>query len=70
MEDLREQVGFLRSELERKDILLMTLAQRVPELEAVRDERESPDSPPGAEDRQVPQEQQKSSWWRWLLGVF
>src|SRR5215203_2076929 len=70
MEDLREQVGFLRSELERKDVLLMTLAQRVPELEAVRDERGSPDSTPGAEDgAQVPPQQQKPSWWRWLLGV-
>ena len=70
MEDLREQVGFLRSELERKDVLLMTLAQRVPELEAVRDARGSPDSTPGAEDgAQVPPEQQKPSWWRWLLGV-
>jgi excisionase family DNA binding protein len=32
--ELRDQVDFLRRELERKDAILMSLTQRVPELEA------------------------------------
>jgi uncharacterized coiled-coil protein SlyX len=32
--ELRDQVAFLRRELERKDAILMSLTQRVPELEA------------------------------------
>src|SRR5919107_5375824 len=32
--ELRDQVVFLRRELERKDAILMSLTQRVPELEA------------------------------------
>jgi hypothetical protein len=34
LEAYREQVDFLRRELERKDTLLMSLMQRIPELEA------------------------------------
>src|SRR5215208_4384769 len=32
--ELRDQVDFLRRELERKDAILMSLTQRIPELEA------------------------------------
>lgn len=32
--ELRDQVDFLRRELERKDTILMSLTQRIPELEA------------------------------------
>jgi hypothetical protein len=37
--ELRDQVDFLRRELERKDAILMSLTQRVPELEAPARER-------------------------------
>ena len=39
---LQEQVDWLRREVERKDTLLMTLMQRIPELEAFSESRESP----------------------------
>jgi uncharacterized coiled-coil protein SlyX len=32
--ELRDQIDFLRRELERKDAILMSLTQRIPELEA------------------------------------
>jgi excisionase family DNA binding protein len=35
--ELRDQVGFLRRELERKDTIIMSLTQRIPELEAPRE---------------------------------
>lgn len=38
--DQQDQIEFLRRELERKDTILMSLVQRVPELEAPREPRE------------------------------
>ena len=64
-------IDWLKREVERKDTILMTLAQRVPELEASSETRESP---------QMPSEQQgngttypddrgaKPSWWRRFFG--
>jgi hypothetical protein len=40
----REQVDFLRRELERKDAILMSLTQRIPELEATSEPRVAPDT--------------------------
>src|SRR5215213_7068972 len=40
--DQQDQIEFLRRELERKDTILMSLVQRVPELEAPSEPRESP----------------------------
>lgn len=47
VEELREQVEWLRREVERKDTIIMALTQRVPELEAPRAdaEREAPRAP-------------------------
>src|SRR5215212_214315 len=38
---LEDQIDFLRRELERKDTIIMSLAQRIPELEPARETRES-----------------------------
>jgi hypothetical protein len=45
LEAYRDQVEFLRRELERKDTLLMSLMQRVPELEPVAEPRQAPETP-------------------------
>ncbi len=42
LEVYRDQVEFLRRELERKDTLLMSLMQRIPELEAPSEPRDTP----------------------------
>ena len=42
---LQEQIEWLRREVERKDTLLMTLMQRIPELEAPSEPRDSPETP-------------------------
>ena len=44
LEVYRDQVEFLRRELERKDTLLMSLMQRVPELEAAPEPRNAPET--------------------------
>lgn len=74
---LEDQIQFLRRELERKDVILLRLTERIPELEA-------PDGPPdgpesgaeaseGAElrpDKPGAQEgvQARRSWWRRVFG--
>jgi hypothetical protein len=57
----KEQVDFLRRELERKDTIIMSLTQRIPELEPAPEPREPPDTateeivkgdaPPGQQKR-------------------
>src|ERR671910_3478355 len=42
---LKDQVRYLQAEGERKDAILMTMAQRIPELEAAPEPRESPQRP-------------------------
>jgi excisionase family DNA binding protein len=71
LEVYREQVDFLRRELERKDAILLSLTQRIPELDAASEPRESGVSASegrgGADD--VPPEPEKPvSWWRRLFG--
>lgn len=67
----RDQVEFLRRELERKDTLLMSLMQRIPELEAPSEPSGAPDSASegGATSRgdaspvqQEPSERRERSW--------
>jgi hypothetical protein len=76
--DLREQIEFLREELRRKDTIIMTLTQRIPELEAPSEPRQSPESAteqPGRVGAQTPlegaQEGSMSSrpWWRRVFGA-
>lgn len=75
LEAYRDQVDFLRRELERKDTLLMSLMQRVPELEPAPEPRDAPEmaSPRSSgrgtapEDPQEPVE--RRSWWRKFFGI-
>jgi excisionase family DNA binding protein len=74
VDELRDRVSFLEEELRRKDTILMSLVQRVPELQAPRDN--SPETPGAAEmasegadrvNNNVPQEPQEPSQRRsWL----
>jgi excisionase family DNA binding protein len=70
---LEDQIDFLRRELERKDTIIMSLTQRIPELEP------SPEQPGAAETASEdagrgdipPESQQPSeprSWWRRFFG--
>ena len=44
IDELRKQNDFLRAELERKDTILLTMAQRIPELEPAAEAPESPET--------------------------
>ena len=67
---LEDQIDFLRRELERKDTIIMSLTQRIPELEASPEPREGhvTASEEAAEGTTAPPEQeepsQRRSWWR------
>ena len=69
---LEDQIDFLRRELERKDTIIMSLAQRIPELEASSELRDTPDAATGHADRgDVPPEPQEPSQRRsWLHRFF
>ena len=79
MDELRDRVRFLEDELQdrkeearRKDSIIMSLTQRVPELEAVAEPRESPvTEAETTSNGSVPQEsadgQIKQSWWKRLF---
>src|SRR5215208_1012650 len=66
---LEDQIQFLRAELERKDAILMSLTQRIPELKAPAEPREAPETASeesgGGEDRG---EADRRSWWRRIFG--
>jgi hypothetical protein len=72
-----DQIQFLRAELERKDAILLSLTQRIPELEAPAspEPRESPESAgegqgstmtPTVQDE--PESATQRPWWRRLIG--
>src|SRR5215207_3238669 len=67
---LEDQIEFLRQELERKDTIIMSLTQRIPELEASAEPREGPEtaSEKPFNTHHAPQESQepsqRRSWWR------
>jgi excisionase family DNA binding protein len=83
---LEDQVGYLRREVEdwkdesrRKDAILMSLTQRIPELEAPREPRDAPETgsghavaPEGVEPRPATEGAQKDAqprpWWRRWFG--
>jgi hypothetical protein len=76
LEAYREQVDFLRRELERKDTLLMSLMQRIPELEAPSEPREASEKGPEdpvwgstRDEQQESSEPPKRSWWREFFGL-
>jgi predicted DNA-binding protein YlxM (UPF0122 family) len=64
-----DQIQFLRAELERKDAILMSLTQRIPELEAASEPREAPEtaSETGA-GGDVPPIEERRSWWKRIFG--
>jgi len=64
LEVYREQVDFLRRELERKDTIIMSLTQRIPELEAVQEPREAPETLTKATGNSdiPPEQEQRRSW--------
>jgi uncharacterized small protein (DUF1192 family) len=69
-----DQIEWLRREVERKDTIIMQMAQRIPELEPAREPTPEPrESPVTASedwgDGEVLPEQEKRSWWqRWFGG--
>lgn len=80
VEELRDRIRFLETELEdrkeearRKDSIIMSLTQRVPELEAVSEQRESPvsdskDPAKGSVPKDSTEGEIRPSWWQRLFG--
>ncbi len=80
VEELRERVRFLERQVEEEREanrenrrIIAALASRIPEIEAPRDEPESPESageePTGTAPPQEPQEATSRSWWRRMFGT-
>jgi len=71
---LEDQIAFLRHELERKDAILLNLTERIPQLEAPQEMRESPETVEEEPERAEPrsgapgaQESARRPWWqRWF----
>ncbi len=75
IQSLEDQIAFLRRELERKDGILLNLTERIPQLEAPQETRESPETVEEEPERTEPrpnapgaQESVQRPWWRRLLG--
>jgi hypothetical protein len=72
---LEDQVDFLRRELERKDTIIMSLTQRIPELEAPLESSggsQTAFKAPAKGDDVPPESQEPSkqrSWWRAFFGL-
>jgi hypothetical protein len=70
---LRQELERLHRELERKDAILLTMAQRIPELEAAPEPRESPQTPSEQQGNGTVHPEDggadKRSWWRRFFGV-
>jgi uncharacterized coiled-coil protein SlyX len=71
---LQDQIAFLRHELERKNQILLNLTERIPELEAPSEARESPETVEEEAERAEPhsatvesQEGAQRSWWQRLF---
>ena len=71
IDELRKQNDFLRAELERKDAILLTMAQRIPELEPAAEASGPPEAAAGATEGVVetPLAAEKPSFWRRFFGV-
>ncbi len=75
LRDLRDQLEHMRRESERKDAIIMQMAQanaslsaRIPELEAPPESREAPMTGSEGADGGAPSEPEKRSWWRRYFG--
>jgi hypothetical protein len=65
---LENEVEWLRREVERKDTIIMSFTQKIPELEPVSEPRQSPVTASEHEAKgDVPPEPEKLSWWRKLF---
>jgi hypothetical protein len=76
--ELRGQIDWLRREVERKDTILMQMAQRIPELEPAREEPREPQEVPvssseetdkGRADPEQKEPTQRRSFWRQFFGL-
>ncbi len=66
---LRRELDARNDELRRKDVILLTLAQRVPELEAPTDAQDGAQDPPnGTVGSEALREPERRSWWRRVFG--
>lgn len=73
VESLQDQITFLRRELERKDAILLRMAERIPELEAPSEPRGDDETAfehrTGGDISSGSQEPaQRGSWWRRFFG--
>ncbi len=79
LEIMQDQVDYLKDvirsrdeELRRKDTIIMSLTQRIPELEPAPEPPESPENAGegsgGTQGREEPQETISRPWWRRWLG--
>lgn len=73
--EMRDQIDWLRREVERKDTIIMSLTQRIPELEAPPEPPDAPETAAPPSDRgevppepQEPLERRSRSWWRRFFG--
>jgi predicted ArsR family transcriptional regulator len=73
---LRDQVETLKTELadwkaeaQRKDTIIMSLTQRIPELEAPSEPRESPETPTETAPGDQEEGTQQRPWWRRMFGA-
>ena len=67
---LEDQITFLRAELERKDAILLTMAQRIPELEPADTPSEAPETAtPAGEGVETPLAAEKPSWLKRFFGI-
>jgi hypothetical protein len=71
--ELRGQIDWLRREVERKDTIIVSLTQRIPELEALRQSRDAPETVAEAvSGTEAPasdaDEPRRTSWWRRFFG--
>ena len=74
IDTLKQELEDRKEEARRKDAILMTMAQRIPELEAPSETTGVAESAEGAFYGTSPQEvedslQRRSSWWRRFFGL-
>jgi hypothetical protein len=75
VDELRDHIQFLRAELERKDTIIMTMAQRIPELEPAAEATDARQTPGEGPDRvggpapNAEEPEPRPSWWRRMFGA-
>jgi hypothetical protein len=72
--ELRDQIDWLRREVERKDTIIMQMAQRIPELEAPPEPRDASETASPRSDRGTAPEGsqepvERRPWWRRFFGI-